>query len=183
MLGPWRRIGAVGGRESGMNVYLMRHGAALDVGQEGIRRDVDRRLSKEGVARTREVAEGLAGLEISLDAIGTSPLVRARQTAEIVAGTVSPKCEITECDFLQPGGSSQDLIAWLRSQSAESVLVVGHLPDMSEIASELLTGHPNAAIEFKKAAVCCMAFDAIPARGAGRLEWLMQPRHLRCLRR
>jgi phosphohistidine phosphatase len=161
----------------------MRHGAALDVGQGGIRRDADRCLSPEGVAKTREVAEGLAALELAFDAIGASPLVRARQTAEIVAEVAAPKVAVTNCFFLQPGGATSDLVAWLASSRADSILAVGHFPDLAIMASELLTGQSNADIQFKKAAVCCLAFDDKPALGGARLEWLMQPRHLRCSRR
>ena len=60
-------------------------------------------------------------------------------------------------------------------------MLVGHLPDLGALASELVAGHPHADVEFRKAAVCGLGFDGAPARGRARLEWLLPPKVLRAL--
>lgn len=157
-----------------MNVYLMRHAHALDVGEEGIRRDFDRPLSGKGKDITREVAAALKAIGIKLDFIGTSPLLRARQTAEIMASGLGD-IPVDLCPMMAPNGSISELIQWLRQCGFESVMLVGHMPDLAELASTLICGQPMAGVIFKKAAVCRISFDAQPAAGKGALEWLLPP--------
>ena len=166
-----------------MHVYIMRHGIAVDVGEEGITRDADRPLSSEGCRKTEEVAQALAAMNIRLDIVGASPLVRAEKTARIVADAAERPPERMECECLQPGGDAAGVTTWLQGLKAESVLLVGHMPDLAAFASHLLVKHDGVDLLFKKAAVCCIAFDGRPAPGRGRLEWLMQPGHLRLIAR
>ena len=161
-----------------MQLYLMRHGIALDVGEQGIKRDAERPLSPEGIHKTTAIAAGLAALEIRLDAIGTSPLIRARQTAQIVAEAIGRRATFEECPALAPGGAPEDVFAWLRSHAVEAVLLTGHMPDLADLASVCLSGRESVNLVFKKAGVCCIAFEGAPAKSQGQLEWLMQPRHL-----
>ena len=156
----------------------MRHGTALDVGQQGVQRDAERPLSLEGRQKAKDVARGLKVLKVQPTCIATSNLIRARQTAEIVGSVLGKAIPIEGCRFLEPGAVAADLLDWLRTRQDLSVLVVGHLPDLAEIASELLCGHTRADMQFKKAAVCCLVFDKTPSAGTARLEWLLQPRHL-----
>lgn len=165
-----------------MQLYLMRHGIALDVGQEGIQRDCDRTLSKEGRQKTAEVAEGLKAIGVQPARILHSPLVRARETARIVADILSPAPLLEECEWLQPGSPPASLAACLRAQTAEAIMTVGHLPDIADFASFLLSGRTNLDLQFKKAAVACVIFEEPLAPGRGCLEWLMQPAQLRRLR-
>lgn len=165
-----------------MQLYLVRHGIALDVGQEGVTRDGDRPLSKEGIRKTQEVGRGLAALGVHPDRIVSSPLVRAEQTARILAAELALPGDPEPCDLLQPGESPADFTAWLAKQKVDSLLAVGHLPDVAELTSHLIAGTPNANVLFKKAAACCIHFEESPARGTGCLEWLMQPGQIRHLR-
>lgn len=164
-----------------MDVYLMRHGIAQDASAPGREADAARPLSPEGRRKTRAVARGLRRLGVSPVLIGTSPLQRARQTAEIVAAELGVK-RIVVCEALRPGGSLKDLLRWLRSQTAPAVLLVGHEPDLSAHTSRLLTGYGEIRIAFKKAGVAALRFEASPHAGAGRLLWLLPPRVLRSLR-
>ena len=165
-----------------MELYLVRHGIALDVGQEGITRDSDRPLSREGRQKTTEVAAALKAIGVRPDAIAASPLVRARETARILADGLCPDAPVEVCDALQPGAEPAEFVVWLRRLSARTVLAVGHVPDLVELTSVLLSGKPGSDFVFKKATVCCVVFEHEVVAGHGSLAWLMQPDHLRALR-
>jgi phosphohistidine phosphatase len=164
-----------------MDLYLMRHGIAHELGEQGITRDSERTLTAEGRQKTRAVAHGLRKLEVCPDLIASSTLTRALETARLVAEVLECAQPVEARDILEPGARPEEVLGWLKGVRADSVLVVGHMPDLGELASFLLGGSPNLAIQFKKAAVCCLAFDHAPSAGKARLEWLMPPRALQAL--
>ena len=164
-----------------MELYIVRHG---DAGQAMLvrgRADDERELTRDGRKETAAVAKALRALGCSPNRIGTSPLPRARQTAEILAEALDAEKELETCKFLSPGSDAEALIRWLRDARAESVMIVGHMPDLARLASALLAPKGSLDIVFKKSGVCCVSFDDTPAAGAGRLEWLLQPKQLRKL--
>jgi phosphohistidine phosphatase len=158
-----------------MKLYVMRHGAAEDHAASGM--DGDRALTSSGRERVRAVAKALADAgEVPL-AIVTSPLVRAVQTAEIVAlvtklgdrdGTVSVRREVA------PGGTSAHLVRTLAGDGAKRVMVVGHEPDLSGLVSELLGSFGRA---FDKAMVVGLYLPA--DGGRARLRFILEPKALR----
>jgi phosphohistidine phosphatase len=75
------------------------------------------------------------------------------------------------------------VVTWLGKRPATEAMLVGHMPYLAETASELLGGTTRIMITLKRAGVCCISFESEPAEGKGRLEWLLQPRHLRALAR
>jgi phosphohistidine phosphatase len=157
-----------------MNLYLMRHAHALDVGEKGVRTDRDRPLSRKGLEITHEVALALKALGVQVDCVATSPYPRALQTAEIVARELG-EVPLDKCPMLEPGASPIEVVQWLRGSRLHSVMLVGHMPDLAEIASLLICGTPTAGLMFKKAAVCRISFDTLPSPGTGTLEWLLPP--------
>jgi len=157
-----------------MNLYLMRHAHALDIGEKGIRSDRTRPLSGKGIEISHEVAAALKTIGIQLDCVVTSPYPRALQTAEIVAHELG-ETPVDKCPMLEPGASPAEVLQWLRGNKLSSIMMVGHMPDLAEIASYLICGYPTAGLMFKKAAVCRISFDAAPAPGTGTLEWLLPP--------
>ncbi len=164
-----------------MELYIVRHGEA---GQAMLVRghaDDERELTSEGRKETAAVAKALRALGCSPARIGTSPLARARQTAEILAETLDAEKKLEICKFLSSGSDAEALIRWLRDLRADSVMIVGHMPDLARLASALLAPKGALDIVFKKSGVCCISFDSTPATGAGRLEWLLQPKQLRKL--
>lgn len=162
-----------------MRVLLIRHGRAEDRAPDG--RDASRRLTDDGRARMREAARGLRTQIEQLDLIATSPLPRARETAEIVAQTLGSAAPET-LDMLAPGVESKALLRWLAQQPATAtVTLVGHEPDLSQLAALLSFGMSSTGIQMKKGAACLIDFDAAPAPGAGTLVFLMQPAQLRRL--
>jgi phosphohistidine phosphatase len=158
-----------------VELYLIRHAHALPLGENGINLDEDRRLSETGEAQTRTIAEGLRRRGIALELIVTSPLARARQTADGVVGHWSaPAPEVQVCEELAPGGSKKRLARFLRQSAKQRVAVVGHEPDLSEWAAWLIGGK-NSRIELAKAGVACINCEAGARKGCGALIWLVTP--------
>lgn len=163
-----------------MLVYFVRHGMAED----GASMDDDLRpLSAEGREKTAQIARGLRETGCEPDLVAASPLIRAGQTAGILAEGLGVGQPPVTLSCLRPGGNFAEFMSWLERQEVESLAVVGHMPDIAEFAQRCLTGRILFSMTFRKAAVCCVEFEAEPAAGRGRLEWLMQPGSLRRLAR
>lgn len=118
-----------------MRLFIMRHGPSEEQGPSG--RDFDRRLSNAGRAKTTAVARQLRLRGETLQRIYTSPLIRARETAELVA-TEFDGAVIDVSEALAPSEDAYDLVLGLLSGSDESVLLVSHSPDVSLLAERLL---------------------------------------------
>jgi phosphohistidine phosphatase len=162
-------------------IYLVRHGLAAERGAE-FPDDDERPLTKEGIERMRAEALGLRELGVSLDRVLTSPLVRAVQTAEVLAAGVGCAAPLVSVDALRPGGRYEALMAAFERLSGDrSVALVGHMPSIGEITARLIGA--SGPLEFKKGGICCIETDALPPAGAGTLRWFMPPRALRSLGR
>ena len=124
-------------------------------------------MTDRGIARLKKEARGLARLGVAFDVVLTSPLVRARQTADAVASTFDPRPPIVAIESLPPGGTYQAVLADLEKQSRRSrIALVGHEPGIGELAARMIgSRHP---LEFKKGAVCRIDFETIATRGPRR---------------
>lgn len=169
-------------------IVLFRHGIARDRTEFAGTSlpDSERPLTDRGVQRTRRAAAGLAGLLPELDWIAFSPYVRARETADLIAAVyddvMGRRPGRVLADDLQPGGSPARLCAWLGQRPIEGpVALVGHEPDLSELAAWFTTGGAAGFVRFKKAGACLLQFPAAPARGEGEIQWLLPPGVLRRL--
>ena len=166
--------GVIGGSAM-KSIYIVRHGIAVPHGTPEIADD-DRPLTPEGEARTREVARGLKALKVQADAIATSPLPRARRTAEIVAEVLGMSAVLEDVDILRAGNEAEVIAEWLATRGEARLMVVGHNPAVSDLVG-LLLGHPGAIGELRRAGVAALVDE-----GAGyRLDWLARPRLLRGL--
>jgi phosphohistidine phosphatase len=166
-----------------MRVVLFRHGPAGRRDASRWPNDGLRPLTSRGEERTREAAQALRRLlgEESL-VVWTSPLTRCVQTAEIVAEAL-PESEVVKVAALAPGGSSHEILRHLAEQDGGDTLVlVGHEPDLGKLAGTLVFGAP-AALPMKKAGACLIQFVGDPAAGEGELRWFLPPRVLRKLAR
>jgi phosphohistidine phosphatase len=162
-------------------LYLVRHGLAEERG-DAWPDDTKRPLSAEGMSRMRRAARGLARIGIGLDLVLTSPLVRARQTAEILAGALEPRPSLVTIDSLAPEGVYTTLVADLEKHARKTrIALVGHEPGIGELAARLIGSRHS--IEFKKGAVCRVDVDGIPPSGPGDLRWLLTPKILRSLKK
>jgi len=160
----------------------MRHGIAVQRGSHGASSDAERSLTTKGRRKMQEIAGGLQRVGFEVDWIVTSPLARAAQTAEIVAETVSSQAPLDFCNALRPGGSAQELLAYLsRRPSRRQVLLVGHEPDLSTLASRLIGSPRLANLAFKKGGCCLIHFEHSPWEAAGQLSWWLTPQLLRAM--
>jgi len=162
-------------------LYLIRHAVAEERG-ETWPDDAKRPLTADGMSRMRKTVRGLSRLGVTIDLILTSPLVRTRQTAEIVAAGLDPKPALVNVESLAPGGTFAALVADLEKHARKSrIALVGHEPAIGEIAARLIgSRHP---FEFKKGAVCRIDIDVVPPAGPGDLRWFMPPRVLRAIKK
>jgi len=164
-----------------MKLLIIRHAEAeeLSGSLSGRKRDAERRLTDAGRKSIRKAAKGLREITPEIDVLATSPLVRAFETAEIVA-RVFGNVDVTELAPLAPEGNKQALITWLSEQPAEAnVAIVGHEPDLSSFASLLIDGNGSSRITLKKGGCCLIEFSDSPSAGNGTLLWLLQPGQLR----
>ena len=164
-----------------MMLYLVRHGIAVDVDGKAVTRDEERMLSPAGIKKIRAVAEGLKEMECVPARIVSSPLVRAVETAELMAETLAPRVAVETAECLAGHVSAADTIAWLRKQPDQDTMLVGHMPHVADLAVHLLCNCRTVDVVFKKGAVCCLSFEGRVTAGHARLEWLIQPGALRRL--
>lgn len=160
-----------------LELYLIRHGLAAERG-EHYPDDSKRPLTNEGISRLKREAKGLAALEVSFDEIITSPLVRARQTADVFAEAMKPKPAVSLADALTPAGRPADVVQALATHTKKARLaLVGHEPNMGALAAFLIGA--KTPVPFKKGAVCRIDFGGVPSRGRGQIVWFATPRMLR----
>lgn len=162
-----------------MELSLLRHGDAADRLTGGYARDEDRPLTAAGQAEARTAARALAVLGGVPELLLTSPLVRAAQTAALVAETLHLRREPQICPALAPGGSREALVAALLAANPASALLVGHLPDLGELAGWLIWGREELALPFRTGGLCRITIAAPLAPGTGDLRWLLPPKVLR----
>src|SRR5438045_6466042 len=121
-----------------MEIYILRHGIAVERGTPGYKKDSDRPLTKEGEDKMRQIAEAMLGMELKFDLILSSPYTRAEQTAKIVASELDE--EVTFTETLIPEGNPLELIGEINDEKPQRVLLVGHEPDLSHLISVLASG-------------------------------------------
>jgi len=156
-----------------MEIWLLRHAAAEDRAASG--HDADRTLTEDGHRRARDVGRGLAKLEPAITLVLTSPYARARQTAEAAVRALHLDGKLKETSALEPDSDPGDVLAELRGESAESVLLVGHEPHMGALLGRLVSGRAGLEIPMKKAAVARVVWSG---SGPGELRALLPPKVL-----
>lgn len=158
-----------------MDLYIIRHAEAKPLGENGIKTDADRPLTAAGHAQCKPLAAALQRQRVKLDRIVTSPLLRARQTAEdLLHQLAEPQPELHICDHLAPGGKRRKLTRFLCGLGASSIAIVGHMPDLA-LYTGWLIGSRKAQIDLAKGGVACVVFDDEPDKGAGALVWMVTP--------
>jgi phosphohistidine phosphatase len=158
-----------------MNLYLIRHAEAVPLGVNGIDRDEDRPLTDRGRQQCRDVALALRQLDVRLEKLLSSPLLRARQTTdEILSHLGGRLIEQGTCDELAPGKKKRKLLREILSLGGKAMGLVGHNPELSELVAWFI-GEKEAGIDLEKAGVACISFRGPPNKTAGTLVWLVNP--------
>ena len=161
-----------------MELYFLRHGKAVELGEPGAPDDFHRALTTKGVEETAAEAETLLAIGVRPDVILTSPLVRAKQTAKIMADRLSPKQGLVETDLLAPECDLSRLRKLLEQHAgAESAMLVGHEPDLSTLVGELIAAQ-GARVEMKKGGIAAVQVRGSVRPGGGLLQWLAPPKLL-----
>jgi phosphohistidine phosphatase len=161
-----------------MNIFILRHGIAADRGTEAFERDSERPLTGKGKRQLRRSAEAMKRMKLRFDLILSSPYVRARQTAEIVAEELKSKKRLKLSDTLKSENDPEAMIAEIArlKPTPKNVLLVGHEPYLSHLVSRLVSGNGNMAMDFKKGGLCKLEFEKLRDGGGARLVWLLTPK-------
>src|SRR5512138_859686 len=130
-----------------MDLYVVRHAIAVERGTPGYEEDGQRPLTDNGRKKMKRIVKGLRDLDIRLDKILTSPYMRARDTARILAEGFKMKDEIAFTDNLIPPGNFDKLIDEIvEKYNVDSLALVGHEPMLSQLISFLMTGNSEAGL-------------------------------------
>jgi phosphohistidine phosphatase len=150
-------------------LYFLRHG---DAGSAQPSDDDERELTDAGRAALRWAAPLWRRLNLRPDVVLTSPLPRARQTAELLCGAIRSGEPVPD-DRLRPGAGWGDLAqAMAAHPDARRVMFVGHEPDLSTAVVELSGA---ASVRLRKGGMACVEFYGVPEAGSGEIAWLLDP--------
>ncbi len=153
-----------------VNLYVVRHAEAMSLGGE-IRSDFDRTLSERGRAQATMMARALAQIDLDIQAIITSPLVRAVETGEIFGRELKREAETSR--RLEPGFNPRLLQEEiLATSNGAGVVAIGHQPDMSIFISYLISPAHAATVAMETSAIACVQLQST---GQGQLRWLLTP--------
>jgi phosphohistidine phosphatase len=167
-----------------VNIYFLRHGIAVERGAPGFEDDSARPLTREGKKQLRKTSRALRKMKLEFDLILSSPLLRAKQTAEIVAKNLKLKKRLKFSGELKPDGSMKNLFRRLNElkPAPKNLLLVGHEPYLSRLISILVSGGENTAIDFKKGGLCKLDVEKLRFGLCAKLAWLLMPKQMKLMR-
>ena len=185
-----------------MNVLLVRHGIAMD--REGYHREYGEEASDDfrpltftGINKMRKNAKGLAKICARPQAIATSPLTRARETAQLLAEAWKG-LPIATCESMRPDAPASELVSWFKNHfelesnlASQPVVLTGHNPHISSLLNWFLSAESrggrredgSSAFELKKGGAAFIKFAGLPQKNRGELVWMLTPRLMRQLAR
>lgn len=163
-----------------VNLFVMRHGIATDPDAPGITNDAQRPLTPEGRSKLGQIVKAMHGMELAFDAIISSPYLRARQTAELVAGSFKKPVTVQLCEALIPDGTSVQAVDMLRllKPLPGNLLIVGHEPNLSSLVSLLVGGKGGSCVVFKKGGLCKLCVHSLRPHPEASIEWLLTPKQM-----
>jgi len=164
-----------------MILYIIRHAWAEEQDGSAWADDCQRPLTLEGQERFAQVVKALAQRGFAPQLVATSPLVRCRQTADLVATHVPGRPKVVERNELVPESDLAGILRWTGSQAGdiEEVAWVGHAPDVGFLVAALI-GDEESSIRFAKGAIAAIRFPGPPGIGEGELHWLVTAKVLGC---
>ncbi len=163
-----------------MNLYLLRHGIAAEPGVAGYEPDSERPLTSKGKTRLRDAARAMQVLGLSFDLILSSPYLRTKQTAELIAKDLKLRKKLACSDDLTPAGNPRLLIQELNQfrPEPENILLVGHEPYLGKLVALLAAGNTSLEIDFKKGGLCKLEAEFLLYGRCAKLVWLLTPRQM-----
>jgi len=161
-----------------LELYMIRHGLA-GRSLEDETMDDERPLKKKGIEKMKDIAKSLKELKICFDKVLTSPLLRSKESAEIVNEYCGDTKEVMVTDLLSPGSSYDKLIKFLNKfKDSKKIAIVGHEPFLSGFASYCLSKNRSSLMNLKKGGMLMLEIDEIIKPGQCVLAWLMEPKHI-----
>ena len=166
-----------------MKILILRHGIAVVRDDLDVKSDSERQLTSKGKRQLRQAAAAMKQMGLRCDLILSSPYVRAKQTAEIVAASLNQQKRLKLSNALAPDGSPKDLIRELNEfkPAPESILLVGHEPYFSRLVSLLTTGGLEFQMDFKKSGLCKLETAKLSYGQCATLAWLLAPKQMKLM--
>lgn len=159
-----------------MNLYIVRHAIAVERGTPGYDDDSQRPLTDAGRKKMKKIVKGLYQLGLDFDVILSSPYVRARDTAKILANEFDAKNKIAFSENLIPPGNFEDLVNEIHEKyDVNNLALVGHEPMLSSLVSWLTTGNTDMKVALKKGGVAYLLAENLYQDGRAVLQWLLTP--------
>jgi phosphohistidine phosphatase len=165
----------------GMNIFILRHGIAVERGTPGFDKDSERPLTPKGKRQLRKSAAGMKRMKLRFDLILSSPYERARRTAEIVAGELKLKKRLKFTDSLKYESDPEKMVGEMATLKPmpHNVLLVGHEPYLSRLASLLASGSGDFAMDLRKGGLGKLEAESLHAGKCAQLAWLLTPKQMR----
>ena len=164
-----------------MKIHVLRHGIAVVRGDLDVENDSERQLTPKGKRQLRQAVAAMKTMGLCFDLILSSPYLRAKQTAEIIAESMKLKKQLGFSNALAPDGSPKNLIRHLNQlePEPENVLLVGHEPYLSCLISLLTTGRKDLLMDFKKGGLCQLETETLSHDRCATLVWLLTPKQMK----
>jgi phosphohistidine phosphatase len=161
-----------------MNIFILRHGIAVERGTEGFEKDSERPLTGKGKRQLWTSATAMKRMKLRFDLILSSPYKRARQTAEIIAEELKLKKRLKLSDALKSENDPETVIGEIAGlkPTPENILLVGHEPYLSHLISRLVSRSGNLAMDFKKGGLCKLEMGGSAGTANAQLVWLLTPK-------
>ncbi len=163
-----------------MELFLLRHGIAVEKGTPGFENDSARPLTPGGIKKTRKIAKGIKRMDLKFDFILSSPFLRAKQTAEIVTKALKCGRKLKLTKSLTADEKPESILKEINQtyKNAARLLLIGHEPYLSQLISLLLSGDRKIQINFKKGGLCKLTLDKALSPSSATLNWLLTPGQL-----
>jgi phosphohistidine phosphatase len=164
-----------------MNIFILRHGIAVERGTKGFENDSERPLTARGKRQLRKSAAAMRKMKLRFDLILSSPYERAKRTAEIVAEGLKLKKRLKFSDALKYDGDAVELVHQLSTLKSmpENLLLVGHEPYLSQLISLLVSGDEDVGIDFKKGGLCKLEAEKLQYGKCAQFAWLLTPKQMK----
>jgi phosphohistidine phosphatase len=166
-----------------VNIYILRHGLAVERGTPGFANDSERPLTPKGKRQLRKIAAAMKIMDLRFDLILSSPFLRAKKTAEIAADILKLKKQLKFSDALTPKGDAKILIRQLNElkPALKNILLAGHEPYLSRLISLLVTGDTQLQMDFKKGGLCKLEIEKLRFGRCAILVWLLTPKQMKLM--